>query len=210
MTNTTSGVYWIYQISRDRVIYVGSSNNIEKRIREHVGKLNSGKHRNARLLNTWRKYGAADFRIEPLEYVAIEQMVEREQYWLDALAPTCTIAVVTENGMRGLKRRPVSDETRLKMSIAQTGRKMSAETRLKMSMSRMGNKNSVGRTATEATRKKLSDAKKGKKHSPEHVAKVAAKRRGHKHTDEQKAKWSEQRKGKPWSAKRRASQEGKG
>src|SRR3990167_10837591 len=100
-----SGIYWFYQISRDRAIYIGSSKDVELRFKEHKGKLNSGKHRNRKLLNTWRKYGAADFILSVLQEVDVSKLVEREQFWMDAMPawPTCNIAVSSENFRRGRK-----------------------------------------------------------------------------------------------------------
>jgi group I intron endonuclease len=48
--------------------YVGSSDNIVKRIREHFYRLERGVHRNRRLQNAYNKYGKDGFRSEVLLY----------------------------------------------------------------------------------------------------------------------------------------------
>jgi len=72
------------------------------------------------------------------------------------------------NGGEGASGRKITEETRQKMSIANTGKTMSAESR-----SKIGNANR-GKVLSDETRQKLSDARKGKpgkKQSPETIAK---------------------------------------
>ena len=59
------------------------------------------------------------------------------------------------------KGRKMSDETKLKMSIARIGIKLSDETKSKMSIARIGIK------LLEEIKKKMSESHKGKKHSDE-------------------------------------------
>lgn len=206
-----SGIYWFYQISRDRAIYIGSSKDVELRFKEHKGKLNSGKHRNRKLLNTWRKYGAADFILSVLQEVDVSKLVEREQFWMDAMPawPTCNIAVSSENFARGRKCGPRTPGHIELLRKAHLGRKASLEAKRRMSEAQRGNKRRLGHTNSAEARAKISQALRGRKKTPEHIRKVADKRRGHKHSEEQKRLWSEQRRGKPWSEARRKAAEGR-
>jgi hypothetical protein len=70
------------------------------------------------------------------------------------------------NGGEGVVGNVVSEESRMKMSVANKGRKLSQETKIKIG------KAQIGRTASKQTRDKLSLAKKGKPLSEEHKTKL--------------------------------------
>lgn len=61
-----AGVYKIYQISTSKT-YVGSSINLQSRLRKHLRCLIKNDHANQKLQNSWNKYGQSDFRTEVLE-----------------------------------------------------------------------------------------------------------------------------------------------
>ena len=52
----TCGIYKIYCDSNNRT-YIGSSNNIERRFKEHLGDLRNNRHSNQYLQNSYNKYG---------------------------------------------------------------------------------------------------------------------------------------------------------
>jgi len=102
-----------------------------------------------------------------------------------------------ENGTIG----PLSGEHRLKISKAQKGRKqppVSDATRMKMSIS------AKKRGAHEGMPAKVSASLTGRKKSPEHVAKVAAALKGYVHGDEMRKRLSESKTGKALSVEHRA------
>ncbi|KKN39928.1 hypothetical protein LCGC14_0738340, partial [marine sediment metagenome] len=99
--------------------------------------------------------------------------IRYEQYFLDRWKPEYNIRKIAENNL-GIKRPPVSDATRRKLSRALKGR--STKTWSK------GQK--VGFKHTDETKKKISLSKKGKP-SPF---------KGKKHSEESKRKISEARK----------------
>ena len=73
--------------------YVGSSNKIEVRKRSHRFYLRAGTHYNPRLQKSWAEYGEAAFIFEILEEVIdFDQLLLREQYYLDTLHPQYNIA----------------------------------------------------------------------------------------------------------------------
>ena len=85
------------------------------------------------------------------------------------------------------KGKPLSEETKLKMSLAKKGKILSAETKLKMSEAKKGKRsNRAGTIVTEETRKKLSAALKGIPKSKETKEKF----RNRKHSEETKLKLS--------------------
>jgi hypothetical protein len=85
------------------------------------------------------------------------------------------------------KGKPLSKETKLKMSLAKKGKILSAKTKLKMSEAKKGKRsNRAGTIVTEETRKKLSAALKGRPKSEETKEKF----RNRKHSAETKLKLS--------------------
>jgi hypothetical protein len=76
----------------------------------------------------------------------------------------------------------VSDEVRKKIAEGLSGRPVSEATRNKISMANTGKKRG---TMSEENRKKISDALSGRKHSEERIIKSSESRRGKKRTPEQ-------------------------
>lgn len=205
-----SGIYWIYQVSRDRAVYVGSSVNVEQRIKYHLSYLRRGKHRNRKLQNTWLKYGADDFFCSLLEPVEQTRFVEREQFWMDAMPvwPSCNIELATKNFAFGNK---LSAEAVEKLRLRSLGNKYSLGIKLgPMSEERKKHLSSLltGRKLTDETKAKISKALRGRPKSKEHIDNAATAHRavGYTYSEQTKKLWSEQRKGKPWSVARRAAQ----
>jgi len=161
----TSGIYRIYQVSRDRTIYVGSSGNIVQRWRQHHHNLRKGNTHNQYLQRVWNKYGEADFKFKILEECSPGQLIEREQFWANALKPTCNVGEFVESSMRG---HIFTKEHRAKMSAARIGRKFGPR--------------------SEETRRKISEAQLGKVIPPDQIAKMAATKRGRKLTEEHRQK----------------------
>lgn len=80
-----SGVYRICKVANGRC-YVGSALDVGARLYNHGWHLDRGTHRNRKLLNAYRKHGSEAFVSELLETVAeLQRLIEREQYWMDAL-----------------------------------------------------------------------------------------------------------------------------
>lgn len=74
------GIYCIYFEALDNMYYIGCSHNLDIRIREHISKLSNNKHINSRLQNAYNKYGKPI--IEILENTSIEDMYDREIFWI--------------------------------------------------------------------------------------------------------------------------------
>lgn len=147
---TTSGVYLITCTANGR-IYVGSSVNIPKRWRDHKSRLNKGTHSNLHLQRAWDKHGQEAFTFTVLERCTRDVLLEREQHFLDTLRPFeeqgFNIAIDAKLPTLG---RPVSPETRAKISAANKGHKMPPDVKAKLS------------------------AYVGRPKSPEHRAKIGA------------------------------------
>lgn len=148
-------------------------------------------------------------RIDVVEVVqSTDDWRERECFWIATLRrlyPDCVNVSTGGDGVPGLVH---SVETRAKWSAQRSGIKrgpLSAETRAKIGAA------NKGRPVSEETRAKRSELAKNR--TAEHRAKLRAANTGKKHSEETRAKMSAIRKGKPksieWRAKVSAAHIGK-
>ena len=79
-----SGIYKII-CSATNKIYVGQSTDLGSRKHQHFEKLRHNRHPNKSLQADFNTYGPAAFRFEVIERCPINQLNEREIYWIDAL-----------------------------------------------------------------------------------------------------------------------------
>ena len=63
--------------------YIGSSNNIKRRWRQHISLLNNNKHHSIKLQRAWNKYGQDNFKFEILEECEVEKLLYLEQFYID-------------------------------------------------------------------------------------------------------------------------------
>ena len=183
----TSGIYKITCMVNGK-IYVGSSNNLRKRWKNHTKSLQQNTHHNQYLQRGWNKYGADAFVFEVIELVMPWALLDREQYWLDTLKPFSpkgfNISLTANAGMGGRKH---SIEARTKMSGAKKGKSLSEKHRSKISKSIQGIKRTPEEIAkTVATRRRNGTYT----HSQESRAKISASGLGRKHTTETRMKIS--------------------
>lgn len=168
-----SGIYKITCTVTGK-IYIGSSVNIRKRWNAHRSYLNRNVHPNPSLQNAWNKYGEFGFIFELLEEVQPEELITREQYWLDMLKPYVdnggfNVALYASAPSKGMV---VSQETRGKLRLVHLGKPKSAEAVRKLSNARQGMK------LSDETRRKISESKKGTQVSPETKDKLSRIRKG--------------------------------
>lgn len=76
-----SGVYRIRNVVNGKC-YVGSAANIKCRWSIHLGCLKADKH-SRKFQNAWNKYGVGNFEFLIIEYCILENLVTREQHWID-------------------------------------------------------------------------------------------------------------------------------
>ena len=76
-----SGIYRIYNTVNGKS-YVGQSQNIECRWKEHKRTLRTNKAKNLHLQRSWNQYGEDSFVFEVLEFCDIAMLNEREQFWI--------------------------------------------------------------------------------------------------------------------------------
>jgi len=205
----------IYCIEIGERVYIGSSQNIVKRLSEHRKALESGTHYNLKLQRAWVKHGPGEFAI--VEVCERSHLIEREQFWIDELR--CVELGLnlspSAGSPRGLKRseeakertrqsfRDMSPEKRAewirKIRESNLGKKRSAETRARMSVAQRIPKviseetreklRVANRNRSEETRRKLSEAAKNR--SAETIEKMRETLRGRAQSGESNQKRSE-------------------
>ncbi len=176
----------IYKItSPSGKVYVGQSIDVEKRLKRYKG-LHCKNQRN--LYYSLLKHGYNNHKTEILCECEIHELNEKERYYqilFDCVNNGLNCSIVNDFDNSGF----MSEESKKRMSIAQTGKVLSNETRLKMSLSKKGvpkPKRSIDHS------KKIALSKLGNKN-----------RLGFKHSEESKLKMSLSAKGKTYSEEKR-------
>lgn len=84
MTLIPCGIYIIKNIKNNKV-YVGQSQNVYNRREQHFAALEKGKHPNKKLQRDYKIYGKSNFTWEFKEYCGMNELNEREHYWIEKL-----------------------------------------------------------------------------------------------------------------------------
>lgn len=163
----------IYKItSPSGKVYIGQTINLLRRMSSYKNlKCKSQK----KLYSSFLKHGVKNHLFEVLEECLIDRLNERERYFQDLYN------VISKNGLNLLltktndKSGYFSEESRLRMSISQTGKKLSDITRAKMS----------DRIISEETNQKKRISMLGRKQTSEAIEKSRIARTGLKRTPEQ-------------------------
>lgn len=159
--NGVCGVYEIFCIVNDK-IYIGSSKNLGKRLKDHINSLNRGDHDNIHLQNTFNKYGSSVFQFNIVEIVISDEVTLRkiEEGWIKSKDAT--------NRGIGFNMTDVCSPNFFE------GKKHTEETKKKISEAKKGKNTGENNPFF------------GKKHPEELIQKLAQKKLGTKFTDEQK------------------------
>lgn len=124
---SVAGVYYIHRVGTGDY-YVGSSNDVKKRKKQHLTALKSGVHHSTRLKNAWNKYGEAAFEFATIQVVTFHKdpkvvakaLIDAEDFWFALYAralgkpPAYNMAPVAGSNL-GHKMSPESIK---KMQIA--------------------------------------------------------------------------------------------
>lgn len=204
-----SGVYCIKHQSGK--IYIGSSFNIRKRITNHKWLLKKGTHANPHLQNSYNKNGLDSFSFEVLELCEKDQLIVREQYYLDQFKPEYNIlkkaysvlGIKHSEEFKAEKRKyRHTEEAKAKMSASRKGRKFSEEHKASMSKAQLGKKH------TEETKEKLKALGKERGVSPQARAAALLSNRTRQRTPQELEalqRSADNRRGKPMSETHRQS-----
>lgn len=184
-----SGIYKItYTLTG--AFYIGSAANFEQRFTRHRKQLEAGTHHSKFMQRVYTKHGLDALVFEIIERCEREQLLIREQHYLDTLNPSMN-SYKTAGSPMGFKP---TEEQRRRQSERQKGRKV------KFSAQAIENiRAHACKPKSEEVKRKISESAKrrGTDHlrNPEVVAKVAAAHRGMKRSEETKRKISEAKRG---------------
>jgi group I intron endonuclease len=171
-----SGVYIIRNFIDSR-IYIGSSVNISDRYYDHIQTLKRQKHHNTIIQRFVNRYGIESIYFEILELCSKEDMISREQYYMDLYKPEFNVRKRAESNI-GIK---CSEEKKEKIRAKLKGVKTY--------------RGSIGYKPTPETIEKIRQGNTGKKRTAEMLEKQSKRMLGFKHSDEVKLRMSESKKG---------------
>ena len=151
---------------------------------EHRRVLALGQHHSRHLQRAWSKYGASEFVFDILELCPRDQLIDREQFWMNRLMPKFNGRPRASNNL-GMRQ---SDETRRKVGEAQLRLWADPDYRESMRAKHRGQKatpaqlvslsigwrTAAGRTVSAETRAKISMVQRGRVQSAATRAKRSA------------------------------------
>lgn len=216
----------IYKItSPSKKVYIGQSIDIEKRWKDYK-KLRCKAQ--TKLYNSIKKHGADKHKFDVIIECDESELNEKERYYQDLYSCigsnglNCSLTISSD------RSGAMSDESKLKMSLAQKGKQKkpcTEKTRKKFSEGKIGIKNPMFGTKGFWFGKKRGSINLGRKHTPEAILKIslASKRKRkpcleetknkisrskllHGLSDEHKKNIGISMKGKSWSISRRNAQ----
>lgn len=172
--------YGIYKITniKTKKVYIGSSENLSKRLRDHKNDLISGIHKNFKLQNSWNKHGEENFTFEVILLCAQQDLISNEQMFIDFFSVErmyniCLIAGNTK------------------------GYKHTEEAKLKIGRRSLGNSHGKGRKISEEHKQKLVEFNTGRKHSQKTKEKISKLHKGKPKSEDHKRKIADTLRGKP-------------
>ncbi len=110
-----SGIYVITNLVNNK-IYIGSTVKLYNRAYEHLRTLKKGEHKNHHLQSSYNKYGEINFQFDLIEYCDKEELLEREQIWIDFFKPDYNIDIVAGSTL-GIKLKPLTEKRKKEISI---------------------------------------------------------------------------------------------
>ena len=196
----TSGIY-VIENATTHDVYVGSSNDVDKRWKTHFRELSKGTHHSIFLQRAYNKYGRDAFTSFVIEHVVPERtaLIEREQYWIEVIHPTYNMNPLATNNA-GI---PATPETRAHLlkyaSMPHTeeskrnqseGMKRAWANKTEEERQAFSEKASL-RGISESTRQGARKAQLGKKQSEETIEKRMKNMRGRVVSEETRANMSQ-------------------
>lgn len=133
-----AGVYQIFNTKTGKR-YIGSSINVDKRLKQHRQKLKANKHSNQHLQNAWKKYQMY-LVFEPLEYCEPDECLKLEQKYIDYYQSANREFGYNIDAQAASAGKHLSEETKQKISMANKGRKVPREIVEKIRLANLGKK----------------------------------------------------------------------
>lgn len=162
------GVYSIKNLINSKQ-YIGSTTEgFKKRWQRHLYNLKNNQHHSKRLQEDFNKYSEGLFEFNIIEYCSLEECLIKEEYYINKFNVYQESygynTFIVPNSPLGTR---LSNETKLKMSLARKGIKQSEETKSKISLTKKGVR------LSKETKSKMSLLKKGSSHSEETKLKMS-------------------------------------
>lgn len=196
------GIYIIFSIINEKT-YVGQTKqDFNKRWHQHCYRLKQNKKANNQLQNIYNKYGKDNLKFLPIENCCIDQLSEREAYYIELLKEYCINEAPVGKSFNASPEYKKAQSERMKKYYQANPEKINkgirmeskkywdseeGQTRkLQQSIERKGKKFApmkeeqkerlrearLGTSLSEETKQKISRAGKGRKHSPEAIQKM--------------------------------------
>ena len=192
------GIYKIVN-NINQKCYIGKSENIENRFKHHLNDLRKGCHYNKHLQRSFDRYGENNFTFELIEECSLNQLNDREIFWIAFYKRKFNLYNICKGGEGGrmpdsiiaLNKEKISKANKGKAYTKHLGKENgmygkhhSIETLQKISLNRKGkclgkDNPNYGRPLSGLHKKHISEALKGKTDSEETKFKksLAAKKR---------------------------------
>jgi group I intron endonuclease len=155
--STVSGIYKIQSKIKPERIYIGSAIDYKNRKSTHLNNLRKNKHHSIKLQNHYNEYGESDLIFKLIEPCFPQFLLCREQEYIDSLNPYFNICKTAGSSL-GIKR---SDEYIKKLK----SRIVSDETRKLLGIKSKGNKGRKGTPLTDEHKEKIRQKQSGKNNS---------------------------------------------
>jgi group I intron endonuclease len=161
------GIYKITNLINGKV-YIGQSERLTEREREHFYRLGRGEHNNEHLQKAFNKYGKDKFIFEIIEET--DDLDNRELYWLNEYGGLNSDKIYN---LKDPLTKKWSDYVRVKKSKSiigennpNFGKKWTDEQKEKASKSKKGKtlEQRIGKEKAELAKQKMSESQKGRKH----------------------------------------------
>ena len=177
------GIYKITNTINGKV-YIGQAQDIEKRWKDHIKDSEKG---NQVIYRAMRKYGVENFSFEVVEECSIEELDEKEIYYIEEY--NSYIHAENSNGYNmtlgggGVRGYKLSKEARDKISRVHKGKVASQELReIRSRNSRGENNPNYGKHWSNEIKEKIRQGNRGRKHTEEERLKISkANSRGNHH-----------------------------
>lgn len=184
------GIYGI-QNKINAHIYVGKTGmNFGDRWDSHKSLLRNNKHFNQYLQNAWNKYGEENFEFVVIEDCNIEELDEKEQYYIKLYRDQKLSYNLADGGEGGsFLGKHLSEETKRKIGeknrINMTGKKLSEATKQKMSQSQIKRCSQWTEEDRQAWGKMSAEKASGYKWNDKSRQKMLGNKNGATHTEDE-------------------------
>ena len=155
-----SGIYCFENI-KDGKKYIGKSIDLRKRILDHINSLRRNSDECAYLQNAWNKHREENFKIYIIEVCSIEEVSEKEIFYIQEFGSKTPNGYNLTNGGDGTSGYTWNEEKRNAIKNVGNhfyGKKHSEETKKKMAESQRGSKNhNYGKIISDEIKNKMSE-----------------------------------------------------